>query len=437
MLLRLKIRNFLSFHDETVFDMFPNQKRENFTHHIYAESEIPLLKLAAIYGANGSGKSNFLEAVKILREIVVNKDFLKTFPIQLKKFRLGGPTNTDPICFSVEFLSSGKYYKYSVEINNTEIDKEELHLSGLGKKNDELLFRRERTRVVTPLITDNSMQEFVTKFLKTNRLSSLMALNKEFPLIDSKSVMSAQAWFENNIRVLTLQRTNPALISILSNNNELLKFTNEIFKKIGLGISNIDVDEQKLSAVLTDENEQTKQFKEELIKRLESGIYTKLMNDKVIFNIETINGEQIVKRLLIKHIGESGFENNLEIETQSDGTVRMLNLIPALYEIKNRECVYFIDEIESSIHPTLMISLIKYFSNLDTKGQLIFSTHETELLNQKEIMRPDEVWFSEKIDGNTKMYSLNDFKLHNTLNIKNGYLEGRYGAIPFIGNLDE
>ena len=127
----------------------------------------------------------------------------------------------------------------------------------------------------------------------------------------------------------------------------------------------------------------------------------------------------------------------MDIDDQSDGTIRILNLIPAIYDIIENEKLICIDEIENSIHPALITALISFFSNSASKGQLIFTTHETELLDQQKLMRPDEVWFTEKHQGSTKIYSLNDFKEHNTINIKNGYLEGRYGGIPFIGNLKD
>ena len=95
-----------------------------------------------------------------------------------------------------------------------------------------------------------------------------------------------------------------------------------------------------------------------------------------------------------------------------------------------------IDEIDNGIHPLLIKLLVKYFGKSDTKGQLIFTTHETPLLNQQELLRADEVWFTEKKSGETQMYSLNDFKYHKSLSIENGYLDGRFGAIPFLGTLE-
>jgi hypothetical protein len=100
--------------------------------------------------------------------------------------------------------------------------------------------------------------------------------------------------------------------------------------------------------------------------------------------------------------------------------------------------VYIVDELERSMHPTLAKELVTKFSHdKETKGQLIFTTHESNLLDQS-IFRQDEVWFAEKSpDGSTDLYSLSDFKEHHTIDIRKGYLNGRYGAVPFLANLHD
>ncbi len=117
-------------------------------------------------------------------------------------------------------------------------------------------------------------------------------------------------------------------------------------------------------------------------------------------------------------------------------TVRLLDFVPAFCDIITINKVFIIDEIERSIHPLLIKELIRKFSHDEkTKGQLIFTTHESNLLDQ-EIFRQDEIWFVEKDkNGSTDLYSLNDFKEHKTIDIRKGYLNGRYGSIPFLGNL--
>jgi AAA15 family ATPase/GTPase len=128
----------------------------------------------------------------------------------------------------------------------------------------------------------------------------------------------------------------------------------------------------------------------------------------------------------------------MDIEDESDGTRRLLDLLPALYEMQNRGGVYFIDEIDRSMHPILVRRLLEFFlaSCGDNPGQMILTTHESSLLDL-DLLRRDEIWFAEKDhEQATCLYSLADFKVRNDLEIRKHYLQGRFGAIPFFGSLD-
>lgn len=437
MLLRLKVKNFLSFYEEAIFDMFPNLKRTTFQNHIYQDMEIPLLKQAAIYGANGSGKSNLLDTINLIRFFAIEKDFLKKVNIPLNKFQLSSNKNVEPISISIEFLQKDKYFIYEIEINDFEIQKEKLYQSGVGSNENQLIFSRTDKDFMSPNPVGEEVQAATNQLVKLNPMSSLLSLNNEFPIIQDERVNMVYKWFEEQVQVLSIHRVNPSIISVMSKNPKLLQFANKLFSNIGLGIESLDIKELKLSEIMSDDSEESSRMKEDIIDRLKGGNVAKMKNDRVLYAVEKVKGEEVVKKFIFKQNGLNDFLGELEYEAQSDGTARILNLIPALYDLIERQCVYFIDEIENSIHPSLMIAIMKFFSETKTKGQLIFTTHETELLNQQELMRPDEVWFTEKRNGNSHLYSLNDFKLHNTINIKNGYMEGRYGAIPFIGSLGE
>jgi len=116
----------------------------------------------------------------------------------------------------------------------------------------------------------------------------------------------------------------------------------------------------------------------------------------------------------------------------------LLDFVSHFYDIIFEGKTIIIDEIEKSLHPLIIKELIRKFSHeKNTNGQLIFTTHESNLLDQ-DIFRQDEIWFAEKDkDGCTDLYSLSDYKEHNTIDIRKGYLMGRYGAIPFLGNLKD
>ena len=128
----------------------------------------------------------------------------------------------------------------------------------------------------------------------------------------------------------------------------------------------------------------------------------------------------------------------MPLRDESDGTRRLIEYMPLLYAIIKNDMVYVVDEIERSIHPILIKDIVRKLSESETaKGQLLFTTHESGLLDQK-IFRPDEIWFAQKdAEQATQLYPLSDFNIHNTANIENGYLNGRYGGIPFLSNLKD
>jgi AAA15 family ATPase/GTPase len=138
------------------------------------------------------------------------------------------------------------------------------------------------------------------------------------------------------------------------------------------------------------------------------------------------------------HEPEPGKTIRMELSEESDGTRRLLNLIPALHPTAFIGVVHVIDEIDRSLHPILVKEFLEFFlkSGVGEPRQVIVTTHESNLLDQ-ELLRRDEIWFAEKDStGATRLYSLLDFKVRNDLEIRKHYLQGRFGAIPFLGNLD-
>lgn len=429
MLLRFKVRNYLSFYEEVTFDMFPNLKRTTFQDHIYVNHEVPLLKQAAIYGANGSGKSNLIKAIDFMKQFATNKDALSHKYPYHSAFRLkGNAIKEDPLSFAIEFSHTGIYFIYTFEVSSLgNVLDEKLYLSGVGKKENQLIYSRGIGELETPTKLNKDVEKAIMNVLKSNPQSSLLSLNNEFPILDDK-VQVAYDWFKDALKTRSLYSTNNSLIEEMDQDPKLLDFANRIIANIGLGIEKITLDKFEVN------NRFNKKINDILEKE---GRYTHENKGKVTFVVEEKDGKRMMKQFAFHQTGLEDYHGELSIESQSDGTSNVLNLIPILYDLIHNEHVYFIDEIENSIHPSLISALMQFYARSATKGQLIYSTHETELLNQKQLMRPDEVWFTEKHEGQTKLYSLNDFKEHNTINIKNGYLDGRYGSIPFIGNLSE
>ena len=158
------------------------------------------------------------------------------------------------------------------------------------------------------------------------------------------------------------------------------------------------------------------------------------LKDNQIRYATIVNEKPVI--LVIKSIHLNGIEFNLDEE--SDGTNRLFELTPAFYELINDNRVVIIDELESSMHPILAKQLLQlYLKKSNTNSQLIFTTHECNLLDQ-DLLRQDEIWFVEKREnGSSDFYPLSDFSERYDKDIKKGYLQGRYGAIPFMSNLSE
>lgn len=261
-----------------------------------------------------------------------------------------------------------------------------------------------------------------------------MQLNEQFPIIQDENMQIATKWLKNSLVIVPFNAVAIKLIDQMDNNPRLLEFTKEVMSKIGLGVTDINIKEELFENWIKSKSHQ-----------LFSKISSELEDDKVLgvtkdnrqmFIAVKDNEQTIVKEFVFKHIGSNSSLFEMDINGESDGTVRLLNLIPALYGAIELGHTIIVDEIDHSIHPILIFALIKFFADKSTKGQIIFTTHETCLLNQKVLLRADEVWFAEKIEGATKLYSLNDFKEHNTISVENGYINGRYGAIPYIGDIE-
>ena len=225
----------------------------------------------------------------------------------------------------------------------------------------------------------------------------------------------------------------------LSANNESKKFAEDILSKTNTGIENIVIKEIDADSFFSYEDTDKKN---ELIDDLESAL-EKDSKSKISFyignNFHTIRKDKkkyLVTILKTKHF----FSDNLfDFNEESDGTNRLFELIPAFEEMNvSDNSIYIIDELERSMHPILAKEILKFFTKKSkNNSQLIFTTHESHLLDD-ELLRRDEIWFTEKkSDGSTEFYPLSNFNPRGDKVLERGYLQGRYGGIPFLGDFSK
>jgi AAA15 family ATPase/GTPase len=435
MILRVILKNFLSFNEEAQFDMFPNMKKTYLSKHINVfEDKVAVLKMAAIYGSNGAGKSNLLKGLDFLKELATDKTFLDKESVGKYFFGLKKDAGMQPLELTVEFITkAGVPYVYSVEITKGGIKYETLQVSGLGKSDNINVFTREGRKVQYAITPSEEISKMVTVWMEKNPFASLLTINNDVPILTDENINNGQKWFENELEIIGLHSFSPALIDIFKNKQRVRKFASQLFKAIDLGIDDVKVETENVEDYISAHN--ASMLPIDKVKKMRSGKMSQIVNFRNTSIISIEKGVQKISQMMFEQFGKDGFSKEMDIQAQSDGTVRLLSLVPAFYDAMKVGKTVIIDELDHSIHPHLVRELVRYFSSQKTKGQLIFTTHQTCLLNQN-FIRKDEVWLVEKKDGNSHMYSLNDFIIHQSISIEKGYLEGRYGAIPFIGYLN-
>jgi AAA15 family ATPase/GTPase len=445
MLIRFVIENLFSFGERKEFSTIPNKRLKTLDHHKYNYDDFNVLKIASLYGANGAGKSNLIKSLELFQKLIIREKI----PFRLKdsKFKFNNSEDSQNQIFAIEFIQESKAFYYGIVLNENTIVTEELYLSGLGKKEDKLIYERKtdnRDMTSITFLEDFEKDEksqilksiLLEEFVKPNEPVLKLLSNRDNKYL--KNVKIAYKWFEDTLQIITPDSKPRALAHKIDIDKEFKNYAKDLMCSFNLGITELTSEKKDIKEFFGEDNEKEL---DGLIKDVEDSPQKMIglrssKGDELIIVKE--NDKIWVKTLKVGHTGKRDKSVLFSLDEESDGTVRLLDFVPAFKSVISNEKVFIIDEIERSIHPLLIKELVQKFSlDTNTKGQLIFSTHESNLLDQ-EIFRLDEIWFVEKNkDGSTDLYSLNDFKEHKTIDIQKGYLNGRYGSIPFLGNLHD
>lgn len=437
------MNNVFSFGDQKEFNMIPNAKIKTFPHHKYQFGRFNYLKMTSIYGANGAGKSNLIKAVALLKTKVTNPEM--SYAHVNSEFKLKRDSDNLPQIFVVEFIEQNTAFYYALEINHGSVSTEQLYESGLGVKKDKLLFERKtnNNKVTSIVFSDKFEKDERSQLLKSVLIEDFVKPNEPIlKLLSNREnehlsiVKKAYNWFNNTLEVL-MPNTKPFVLPLrIDADSELKNYAEDIMCSFHVGITALKTEKKQVKELYENDQSGLEMIVNKFKASPENGLVLKRLHgvDELVLVKE--KDEVFAKQLKLEHQGLGDIKVDFYLSDESDGTVRLLDLIPAFKDIISRTKVLIIDEIERSIHPLLIKELVKKFSFDDnSKGQLIFTTHESNLLDQ-EIFRQDEIWFAEKDKyGSTDLYSLSDFKEHKTIDIKKGYLTGRYGSVPFLANL--
>jgi len=424
MLLTLTISNFRSFKEETPFSMEATKLKNLKDENVFTVGNMELLTSAVIYGANASGKSNFIKAFGKMKNIIKNNsDLQKIKHYPHEPFLLDLDTKESPTKFEIEIIIDEVRYRYGFIISQTaQIEKEWLYSKNLKAyaKEAELFSRKNSTIELNQDYKDSKIL-----IEKTSLQALFLVVTAQFNNQISKKIYD---WFDKALVFsnLNAQALVPYTFEKLKEPKYKEKITN-LIKSLDFGIS--DIVSKEISF-------------EDIQKNIPAGfrdleLLPKEIKDRV--KVEGITKIDVIHAIykddeFIKY-------EDFELDFESDGTQKLLMISAPIVDSLLEGNVIFIDELDNSLHTDLVRAIVMLYNNknINTKNaQLIFSTHDTNLLDQ-ELFRRDQIWFAQKdIYGKSELYSLVEFgkgKLRDDLVLEKNYISGKFGAKPNIGNI--
>lgn len=424
---------------------------------IGGNKNLRVLKGSVLYGANASGKSNIIKAIAYAKRLISGDIELDYCDRTRSSYFLLSPLEKKDRSFTFEFTVGDCYFAYFLKTDNKIVLEEELAL--IQPNSEHQVFYRKfdgdsysySSDLITKKHTDLSDIDIKNAQTEFNFLSKYTPKNKPFLSEVSEKVFEnlKDSEVENNpLRYFFIRLTQAfyffkfSLVTIFPETKysgslpELrsgrAKYLN-LISKFDTGISSLI----EVNVPLSDFSSSDLERIEKKIKKT-GQLYPFNFNDiEHLAEIDSVNNSLKITKLASIHKNSSK-SVQFDIIDESDGTRRLLDLIPALENNSENESdrgysqTFIIDEFDRSLHPIISYRFLESFLEKDNNDQIIATTHEAELLNN-ELLRRDEVWFTQKeTDGSTKLYSLNDYTTRHDKDIHKAYLDGAFGGIPNI-----
>lgn len=425
MIVNFSIQNFGPIKEKQTLSFEADKSSQLEDYYVIQTNGLRLLKLGLIYGANASGKTTILNALEFLRDLVLEPEEKKTEPLEFKPFLLDKISTNLNTIISIEFIQNEIRYFYEVEFNQKAIIKEILNHYNPTKSN---VFKRttDIDNQFTQISFGSKIKKDKTfeKTLESNTLWNNTVLGGFLKTnINSKELKDATDWFSKYLKPLILTKTElDGYVTSRINNSEITKDdVVNILKKADFNISNILIEEEE------------EDIPDGLIEFLEKRV--KASSDKLdeIKNRGKITSIKLEFEHLVNHK-----KYTLPFDSESQGTKRYYGFAGILSLLIKNSVAFPIDELEASLHPDLFVHFLLSFLVNSKKSQIIATTHNREILNNKDIFRNDAIWFTDKNENcETELYSLTDFDssvIRDTSNIYNAYKIGKLGGVPNLGD---
>lgn len=424
MLLRFVVENLFCFAGEALFSMVAT-KDDAHSNHKVKTGRVDALRISALYGANAHGKTRLIRAMALAKRFIT-EGFKPGQSIPVKPFLLDSHCRQKPSRFEFTFMVQGIEYTYGFVCDTKRFHEE--WLFSRPNKREVMLFERVTNveevsefnigrTLARGRMEDHNFLGFLIKGVRANELFLTHAVANNFAIL--KPVFN---WFYDQLVILPTGGFPGYFPELIHEEEDFRGFIGRFLQIADTGIVGIKV--EKETKILDDIPDDVPEHIRKLIEKdIFDGVPKKQLTSsrtEIVAGHNTSDGEVV----------------DFPMREESSGTKRLLELLPILYQSGTEGKVYVLDELDRALHPSLSRLFLETFLNSgpDNKNQLVFTTHESNLLDL-DLLRRDEIWFVEKdTDGKSHLYPLSSMKIRPDVNIKRGYLHGRFGAIPFIGN---
>jgi AAA15 family ATPase/GTPase len=437
-LINFSVENFRSFGGEQTLNLIASSKLQDHQDHCVpiGATGRSVLRAGVVYGANAAGKSNLIRAVLFAQSLIQGTIPFKQLALNQFRFCKG----KKPSSFEFRFLVDEQIFVYGFAITSDAVVEEWLEATTKIGRTIKVFTRNGQNISISKLKAFGD--ESVTSGRAMEALKILpprpdqLLLNKivDLPQSSRGELLNRAAWWFSECLTVVQARTSFAhLLEYIDKDDDFRRFAGAFLNNVGTGVNDLHLEQAEIGA---------EKMPKELLQGLQAppGQETTILLDSasVSIQLDPKDPTKVIRRNLAARHRVHNSTFSIPFQDESDGTQRCLHLLPALYHLTKSRKVFVIDELNQSLHPLLCHAFLKFFVESSCAGayqqQLVLTTHETHLLDQ-ELLRRDEIWFVEKDDEQqTQLYSLADMKIRNDMRIEKGYLQGRFGGIPFIGD---
>jgi len=429
MLIKFTIENWMSFRESATFSMVASRERQHGDRISRVKKyQMRVLPVAAVYGGNASGKTNFFKALNFAKNLV----FKGTQPdgmIPVEPCRIDPNGATRPSRFVFELLVNETVYEFRFAVSRKAVLEEKL--TKISSMSERVLYERIGNEIhFEKSLKKDRFLHFAFQGTRDNQLFLTNSVNQKV-----ENFMAIYRWFRDDLVLIAPDSRFEPFEQFIQEDHPLYVTMNEMLPKLDTGIAHLGGEDVSFDNLPLPEPLRAK-LQEDVTEGKTVRLLTGPMDER--FVITRKDGELTAKKLVTYHQRKDGREVKFEMRQESDGSQRVIDLLPAFLSAAATDSskVYVIDELDRSLHTLLTRQLLEGYlscSGTDTRSQLLFTTHDVLLMDQK-LFRRDEMWVVERTpQGESSLVPFSEYKdVRYDKDIRKSYLQGRLGGVPRI-----